>query len=143
MSTEPQEIAEEQAEKFNRQACEMVHIFFKELASIPADEIYKIGTQSQEDKGSTILLEAINRTFTQFLENGEGLNRIYFDSYERTVDGFINTFKVNIKNKLEQNNELLLAQAVGKKSNDISYTDIENAIVNVEVETAPEVETAA
>ena len=130
VENEAKTIEEKKAEVFNRQACEMVSIFFKEIASIPVDEIYNIAS----GKESPILLEAINRTFTQFIKNGEGLNRIYFDSYERTVDQFVHTFKINIKGKVEENTESLVAQSIGKPSDDISYTDIARAIILVDKE---------
>ena len=136
MSVELQDdgtITDEQAEVFNRQACEMVAIFFKELASIPVEDIYKIGS-AEEGEESTVLLESINRVFSQFIENGEGLPRIYFDSYIRTVTQFVDTFKLNVENRLEQNDELVIQMVTNKKTKDISYTDIARAIPTPEVE---------
>ena len=145
MSAEPQETTEEgritneQAEIYNRKACEMVSIFFQEIATISADEIYDIASKGRE-QDSVILLEAINRVFTRFLENGEGLPRIYFDSYIRTVTQTVDTFKLNIENKLEQNTELVLRQVTEKDSKDMSYTDIAKSILVQKVEEEVEAE---
>jgi hypothetical protein len=141
---EKETITDELAEKFNRQACEMVVIFFKELASFTADDIYEIASTASQEP-SEILLEKINAVFSKFIENGEGLPRVFFDSYIRTAEQFVQTFKINIENKLEQNTELLVQMATEKKSEDISYTDIAKAIpepVNEEVEETQEAEEA-
>ena len=138
MSVEKQDTeltAEQKAEIWNRQACEMVSIFFKEIASMSADDIYKIASkEGEEGEGSELLLATINTVFAQFIENGEGLPRIYFDSYARTVDSIVHTFKLNITTKLELNSENLIKLAVAKPTEDISYTDIANAMTVPEVE---------
>lgn len=136
MSTEQQEegvISDEQAEIYNRQACNMVSIFFKELATLTPEQIYSAA--SKEDGAESILLESINRVFTQFLENGKDLPQVYFDSYIRTVESFVHTFKLNIENKLEQNSNILIAQAVGKE--EVSYKDIADAIIVLPPEEDP------
>lgn len=139
MSETQEKMSNERAEKLNRQACEMVSVFFKELASFSADDIYKIAS-AEKGAENEHLLESINRVFKQFIENGDELPRIYFDSYERTVDQFVHTFKVNIKGKAEENVERLVAKAVGKELNEISHTDIAKAIMvsNIEEETPKE-----
>tara|TARA_R110000851_G_scaffold96046_1_gene208419 strand:+ start:7198 stop:7635 length:438 start_codon:yes stop_codon:yes gene_type:complete len=137
MTTETQDdgqISEVQAEIFNRQACEMVSIFFKELATITSEEIYQAA--SKGEGSSEVLLEVVNRVFTKFIENGEGIPRVYFDSYARTVDSFVHTFKLNITNRLEMNSEKLIVQALGKDGEEISYTDIAKA-TQPTVETEP------
>lgn len=129
MSTEIQEeghISDEQAEIYNRQACEMVSMFFKELATFSADEIYDIASKGQ-DADSQLLLEKINSVYNKFIENGKDIPQVYFDSYIRTVESMVHTFKLNIENKLEQNSKLLIAQVVGKP--EVTYTDIAEAII--------------
>lgn len=125
--TEEEKIDREKAEAYNRKVCELVSVFFNNLASITPDEIYDIASQSNNEDNS-VLLNAINKTFQEFLEKGEGVHRLYFDSYERTVDQFVHVFKLNIRNKLEHNKERLIAQAVGKDMDDVTYTDIARAI---------------
>lgn len=126
MSEQPEKMmTKEQAEIFNRQACAMVSVFFKEIATFTPDQIFSMASKSEDT--STLLLETINRVFTQFIENGEGLPCVYFESYERTVDSLVHTFKLNIKNKLEANKELLIAQVVGKE--EVTHTDIAKAII--------------
>jgi len=146
MSTELQEegvMTEARAEVYNRQVAEMISIFFKEIALISADDIYDMASQGEEAK-SEILLNAVNQVYVKFIANGEGLPKVFFDSYQRSVDSIVHTFKFNITNQLEINAEKVIARTIGKDTQDISYTDIVQYLVDVEetpVEETPVEET--
>jgi len=115
---------DEQVKVWNMQSCKMVEVMFKELATLSAQDIYDIAGKKEGDEGSQALLNVVNSVFAQFIENGDGMPRLFFDGYERIVDDFVHTIKSNVKHKNEQNMETLLVNAVGKSAAEISYTDI-------------------
>ena len=127
-------VVDEQVKTWNLQSCKMVEVFFKELATLSAQDIYDIAGKQEGDEGSQTLLNVVNNVYAQFIQNGDNMPRVFFDSYERTVDQFVHTVKLNIKGKNEQNMEILLAKAVGKPSTEMSYSDIVKASQVPEVE---------
>jgi len=114
---------DEQVKVWNLQSCKMAEVFFKELATLSAQDIYDIAGLKKGEE-SLVLLNVINNVFRQFIENGDGMPRVFFDGYERIVDDFAHTIKTNIKHKNEQNMEALLVKAVGKSAAEMSYTDM-------------------
>jgi len=127
-------LMDEQVKTWNLQSCKMAEVLFKELATLSAQDIYDIAGKKEGDGGSQALLNVVNSVFAQFIENGDGMPRVFFDGYERIVDDFVHTIKSNVKNKNEQNMEALLVMAVGKSASEMSYTDM----INVLTEAVPE-----
>ena len=135
----PNEVIDEQVKAWNMQACEMVSILFKELATLSTEEIYGIAGAKEGEAGNDPLLRIVTTVFGKFTQNGEGLPRVFFDSFERTASQFVQVVKLNVEAKNNENIESVLSKAVGKESTEMSYTDIAKAIAP-EVEETPEAE---
>ncbi len=142
---EPEVMDEETSKKLNQQTAEITAILFKEMASIPADEIYKLTFEGENKKTgvkyeSVPLLEAVQRARSGMMEAGKTLPRGFFDNHQKVAEHLINTFRVNIQSSIDASIEIVLREAVGKSSNDMSYTDIHNTMkVETPVEeTTPE-----
>jgi hypothetical protein len=136
----PNEVIDEQVQVWNMQACTMVSVLFEELATLSPEEIYGIAGAKEGEAGNDPLLRVVSSVFEKFTQNGEGLPRVFFDSYERTASQFIQVIKLNIEAKNNANIEEVLCKAVGKDSTEMSYTDIAKSLVVEEpVPEAPEV----
>ena len=125
----PNEVIDEQVQVWNLQACTMVSVLFKELATLSPEEIYGIAGAKEGEAGNDPLLRVVSSVFEKFTQNGEGLPRVFFDSYERTASQFIQVIKLNIEAKNNANIEEVLCKAVGKDSTEMSYTDIAKSLV--------------
>jgi len=126
--TELPEVIDEQVKVWNMQACEMVSILFKELATLSTEEIYEIAGAKEGEAGNDPLLRVVITVFEKFTQNGEGLPRVFFDSFERTASQFVQVVKLNVEAKNNENIESVLSKAVGKESTEMSYTDIAKVI---------------
>lgn len=121
----------EEAEEavLNKKIAATVGSYFRALAKMSDEEIYKIAF-TEEGQNSPLLLELVNNAYTTMLEAGGDLPRIHFDSYKRAIESFNNTFVFNIDSKLEANRDVLIAKVIGKTESPdrISHKDIIDAL---------------
>jgi hypothetical protein len=122
-------IGEEEAATLNKKIAAVVGSYFRAVAELSDDDIYRI-VSTDEGKNSPRLLDVVNSAYTSMLEVGGDLPRIHFDSFKRAVDSFNLTFKFNIESKLEANVDALLAKVTGKTENPdkMSHQDIIDAL---------------
>lgn len=124
----PDLIGEDEAVVLNKKVAAVAGGFFRALASLSDDEIYRLA-YTEEGKNSPRLLEIVNSAFETMIAAGGDLPRIHFDAHSRLVDNFVATLKFNVESKLKANEDLLVAMAIGKTENPdrISHQDIINA----------------
>lgn len=121
-------ISDEEAAVLNKKIAAVTGSFFRVLAKMSDDDIYRLAFTS-EGQNSPLLLELVNEAYTNMLAAGGDLPRIHFDSYKRNVESFNQTFVFNLESKLEANRDMLIALATGKTENPerISHQDIIDA----------------
>ncbi len=121
-------ISDEEAVFLNKKIAAVTGSFFRALAKMSDDEIYRMAF-TIEGQNSPLLLELVNEAYTTMLASGGDLPRVHFDSYQRNVESFVKTFTFNIGSKLESNEDLLIALATGKTESPerISHQDIIDA----------------
>lgn len=114
--------------ELNKKIASVIVSYFQALASLTADDIYKIA-YTPEGKNSERLLELVSGAYNEMIAAGGNLPKAHFDSYKRIVDSFNQTLAVNLEAKLENNRDLLIALATGKTDNPerISHKDIIDA----------------
>lgn len=126
---DPKIIGEEEAALLNKKIAAVVANYFRVMAKMSDDDIYRLAF-TPEGQNSSLLLELINEAFAGMIAAGGDLPRVHFDSYQRVVESFNQTFVFNLSSKLEANRDTLVAIATGKteKPERISHKDIIDAI---------------
>jgi hypothetical protein len=121
-------INDDEAAELNKKIAAVTGSFFRALAKMSDDEIYRIAF-TPEGQNSALLLDLVNNAYSTMLTAGGDLPRLHFDSYQRNVESFVKTFVFNIDSKLEANRDMLVALATGKteKPDRISHQDIIDA----------------
>ena len=125
MSEDPKTIDKEEEVILNKKIAAVTGSFFRALATLPDEELYNLAyTDAGQD--SPILLEVINKAFTDMLAAGGDIPTGHFDHYKKLVGDFNNTMVFNIDAKLEANKDTLVALATGKTETPdrISHNDI-------------------
>lgn len=125
----PNIIGDEEAALLNKKIAAVVGNYFRVMAKMSDDDIYRLAF-TPEGQNSSLLLELINEAFAGMIAAGGDLPRVHFDSYQRVVESFNQTFVFNLTSKLEANRDTLVAIATGKteKPERISHKDIIDAI---------------
>lgn len=122
-------IGDEEAALLNKKIAAVVGNYFRVMAKMSDDDIYRLAF-TPEGQNSSLLLELINEAFAGMIAAGGDLPRVHFDSYQRVVESFNQTFVFNLTSKLEANRDTLIAIATGKieKPERISHKDIIDAV---------------
>jgi len=122
-------IGDDEAAVLNRKIAAVTGSYFRAMAKMSDDDIYRLAFTA-EGQNSPLLLELINEAYSNMITAGGDLPRVHFDSYQRNVESFNQTFVFNLKSKLEANRDTLVALATGKteKPERISHKDIIDAI---------------
>ena len=126
--TEVDQIEKEEAVVLNKKIAALAGNYFRALASISDEELYKLA-YTDEGQESQVLLEVVNQAFTGMIAAGGDIPRGHFDGYKKLVSDFNNTLVFNLDAKLESNVDMLVAMAVGNTENPdrISHQDIIDA----------------